>query len=116
MYELLQPCLSVEVHLAHQEMNILLTAAMLTLSTDEFLPHNPCLSLWASEGIVFVYSQAFFHQEYTRQCGEREREMEKSGAIWGMEKKGNTIMQMVQASKASLCVCVSEGRLGLICY
>lgn len=68
-------------------MNSLPTAATLSLSADEFLPHNPCLSLWASEGIVFVYSQAFFHQEYTRQCGGREEEMEKSAAIWGMEKK-----------------------------
>lgn len=78
MNELLQLLPRVEVHLARQEMNIHPTAATLSLSADEFLPHNPCLSLWASEGIVFVYSQAFFHQEYTRQCGEREREMEKS--------------------------------------
>lgn len=83
-------------------------AATLSLSADEFLPHSRCLSLWASEGIVFVYIQAFPHQEYTRQCGEREGEMEKSGAIWGMEKKQNTIMQMVQANRASVCVCVCQ--------
>lgn len=49
-------------------------AATLSLSTDKFLPHNPCLSLWATEGIVFVYSQAIFHQEHSSQCGEWERE------------------------------------------
>ncbi len=85
--------------------------ATLSLSIDEFLPHNPCLSLWASEGIVFVYIQAFFHQEYTRQYGgEGERDGEIKSYL-RVEKKGNTIMQMVQVNKASLCVFV-RGPIG----
>lgn len=78
-------------------MNILPSAATLGLSADEFLPHNPCLSLWSSKGIVFVYSQGFFSIRSTQDNVEREkgrrggrergREMEKSGAIWRMEQK-----------------------------
>lgn len=93
---------------------------------------NPCLCLWATQGIVFVYSQAFSirgaQDNVAREKGvrrERGAGGEKSGSIWRMEKKRNTIMQMVQASTAGVCVCcmrlcvcvcVSEGRLGLICH
>lgn len=42
--------------------------------------------------------------------GDREGEMEKSGAIWRMEQKWKTIMQMFQPSKTcgSVCVCVAH--------
>lgn len=93
------------VHLARHEMTILPTAATLSLSADEFLPHNPRLSLWASEGIVFVYSQAFFHQENTRQCEEREREMEKSGSYLGNGEKVKYYYANV-AGQQDQCVCV----------
>lgn len=74
-------------------MNILPGAATLGLSADEFLPLNPCLSLWSSEGIVFVYSQPFFHQEHSRQCGEkresgRGREEERDGKIRSYLRNG----------------------------
>lgn len=88
-------------------MNNLPIVATLSFSADEFLPHSRCLHLGASEGIVFVYIQAFSHQEYTRQCGEREGEgeMAKSGAIWGMEEKAKYYYAN-GASQQGQCVCV----------
>lgn len=100
-----------EVQLARWKMNILPSAATLGLSADEFLPHNPCLSLWSSEGIVFVYSQAFFHQEHSRQCGEKEKEEETGRERW----KNQELFEEWSKNEKLLCKCFNPARPVGVC-
>lgn len=108
--------LTFRVQLAGRKMNILPSAATLGLSADEFLPHNPCLSLWSSEGIVFVYSQAFFHQEHSRQCGEKEGEtgMERERERWENQQlfeewsKNEKLLCKFCSPARPVCVCGSS--------